>query len=589
MIKKIIFFLIFLFGMANYCSAITINGYTFDSTSAEITNRLMPISEGTEWEYEDSNNNYVILNGGNTERIYGVLCRIVQQDENNGDYIETNWIAQDTAGNVHLFKITTNEGDNYEITSNDQIPNFIITSNPSVGDPSWDYVDKREQNLVVTSINDTFHDYESCVVIKRHRIDSGEDWYHFYKANVGLVGVRTPNEGDLVRINGEECETIESDFGDGFQGWTYSSGVTWESSEGYLKFKDTGPGTGGRIYAPAEYLRNWACFSELSFDYKVIAMNVANAVERSPIVKIVGPGGEADYNLPAASGPADWETITIPLDEASWNIVSGSWNDLIDSVTELTIYLRTTNDASEETGIDNVVLRNTTLEKIRFRDYYPLEVPFNSNFSCDTMDAELVRTKESYPPFIAEEVYNESVYANGEYQDSQYFNYDIEGWLVWYGKLDDDNEFHKSVDTNDPDGPLRLLPEYVTIDRTYPVQFIRQTYNVLDPSESPIESNRIYRLTLRGPKSITVPAGTFEVYELTNEKTDIDSSQTVTEVRYLAKDIGIVKMISDDSQECVLISSSNLESGSTSGGGDGGSDGGGDGGGGGCFINSLVR
>ena len=111
--------------------------------------------------------------------------------------------------------------------------------------------------------------------------------------------------------------------------------ITGGNTGGFLKFVDPsgGPGDGGQILAPDGFLGDWSGListGTISFDYKIFDLNVANAVDRNPIVRISGASGvSADYNLEAATSTTDWENVLIPLSSEVWEVNGGSWDGLL--------------------------------------------------------------------------------------------------------------------------------------------------------------------------------------------------------------------------------------------------------------------
>lgn len=152
----------------------------------------------------------------------------------------------------------------------------------------------------------------------------------------------------------------ESTFGSGLDGWTSTSGVTWESTGGnpggYLRFFDSGPSTGGQIIAPAKFLGDLTPLNNvgsLNYDYRVFAgtPNFQTAAQLS------GPGGIAVWNESlVTTGTTGWDALVAPLSQSNWNVVSGTWSALLADVTELRIFLPNASTAIETTGADNIRL-----------------------------------------------------------------------------------------------------------------------------------------------------------------------------------------------------------------------------------------
>ncbi|MEA3478488.1 MAG: hypothetical protein U9R60_09950 [Bacteroidota bacterium] len=169
---------------------------------------------------------------------------------------------------------------------------------------------------------------------------------------------------------GGTTDDVLSSFEEGWQGWTSSSGVSRQTKGdehgGFLNFKDSGPGDGGRIYAPSSFLGDWSYAengAHITFDYQIFSMNKSNAVKRDPLIVISGGDASAVYSREPATGTTNgWTPYRIEIKEDLWRVESGTWEDLIKNVCKLSIYLRTTNDTSEEVGIDNI--------KLTYGNYY---------------------------------------------------------------------------------------------------------------------------------------------------------------------------------------------------------------------------
>jgi uncharacterized protein YfaP (DUF2135 family) len=89
-----------------------------------------------------------------------------------------------------------------------------------------------------------------------------------------------------------------------------------------------------------------------------------------------------------------------------------------------------------------------------------------------------------------------------------------------------------------------------------PTVICRHSINGNTNSDSPDFTRELREeYTSTGPEIVTVPAGTFEVYVLTLENfnlTDSDS-EVRQEQRFLAKEIGEVKIVTDDGHVCEMV------------------------------------
>ena len=183
-----------------------------------------------------------------------------------------------------------------------------------------------------------------------------------------------PNMGFLLlallasagSMTGQPHTPVISSFDNGADGWTWTTGVTWQSGGGnpggYLKFVDYGPAHGGQIIAPSRYLGNWSSMDssgEIRFDFRIFA--TSHPVFPSGTPKISGPGGSAYWTgAPVWTAPTSWLTYAVPIHASVWKVTSGTWSALLANVTELRILMPASSNASETTGVDNIVLRRNS-------------------------------------------------------------------------------------------------------------------------------------------------------------------------------------------------------------------------------------
>ena len=59
---------------------------------------------------------------------------------------------------------------------------------------------------------------------------------------------------------------------------------------------------------------------------------------------------------PAAAGTLGWETLVVPLNEADWEIQSGTWAGILADVTDVQLFPDYYNRFGETTGVDNFML-----------------------------------------------------------------------------------------------------------------------------------------------------------------------------------------------------------------------------------------
>lgn len=144
--------------------------------------------------------------------------------------------------------------------------------------------------------------------------------------------------------------------GDGDYYWETANG----NPGGCFRVDDDATGDWNNAFAPVKFLGNWssAASSEyVSADIFCHKIN-GNYTTGTYVFKIKGPGGEATA-VNDVQPPLDgWNTYTVYFDPANWTLVSGTWNLLLEQVTELVVraeYIV----GDEYVRIDNVQLSFT--------------------------------------------------------------------------------------------------------------------------------------------------------------------------------------------------------------------------------------
>jgi len=169
-------------------------------------------------------------------------------------------------------------------------------------------------------------------------------------------------------VPGSEAMAAFSDFDAGLDEWTFSpsSEFSWSPTDGnpdgYVRFEDI-TGSPGYGFAPAKFLGDWSSLDGvgfISYDHKIFSTGYIGNNGIFPYeIEISGPTGSAIWTGLTPTGITDWITVMAPLTESAW-LVTGSWSDLLSSVTELRIMIEhVDNDNSSNrdiTGIDNVHL-----------------------------------------------------------------------------------------------------------------------------------------------------------------------------------------------------------------------------------------
>jgi hypothetical protein len=160
-----------------------------------------------------------------------------------------------------------------------------------------------------------------------------------------------------------------STFDTGIDGWTWktpSSQYSWQATGGnpggYIRFDDNKAGPESIIYAPDNYLGDWNSMDVTNLSYEVNVFTTGSVyIVGGHYVWISGPGGSAYWPGPQPNPNLHWRQLNVPISSDAWVITSGSWESILDDVTELRIGTEWYNNWSpfEITGIDNISLHGT--------------------------------------------------------------------------------------------------------------------------------------------------------------------------------------------------------------------------------------
>ena len=157
---------------------------------------------------------------------------------------------------------------------------------------------------------------------------------------------------------------IQSTFDHGsFEGWYFvdAGPATVQSTGGnpggYVRIGDQS-GVISRAVAPPYFLGDWTGIdgkAALNFDINILSHS-GSVLDLDYFVRISGPGGTARVDLPPdiTQSFARWKTYSFFLSEDDWIMESGSWNDLMQNVTELIITVEFIS-GNETIGLDNVM------------------------------------------------------------------------------------------------------------------------------------------------------------------------------------------------------------------------------------------
>lgn len=152
---------------------------------------------------------------------------------------------------------------------------------------------------------------------------------------------------------------VVSDFNDGtMQGWSvigYNKGIsnpgTGGNPGGFVKAIDR-VGSSDNLWAvaPSKYLGNWHNKAKVSAD--LIQLSFSGSQSSGVVFQLSGPGGV--YTCVFKNRPATaWSTFQADLNPALWKCKSGTWDALLDNVTDFRILMEYIS-GDETNGIDNV-------------------------------------------------------------------------------------------------------------------------------------------------------------------------------------------------------------------------------------------
>jgi len=176
-------------------------------------------------------------------------------------------------------------------------------------------------------------------------------------------------------------------------------------------------------------------------------------------------------------------------------------------------------------------------ETIATKDYWVLTDGYRGEF---TNSGQVAVSYGPYGSYITEGVFDVNWPGTTGTTD-QFFKYDA-GRLVYYGAryVDSYGEY-----TYVPEAGQEFLPAVLEVGKSYTSTWLRKEYQ----NGLYIGAGRdTYTITVRGPFTTTVPAGSYTTYELNltnNWETSSGSRGATPYTYYVAKGIGWVKMIRD--------------------------------------------
>ncbi|MGM0738764.1 MAG: PKD domain-containing protein, partial [Bacteroidota bacterium] len=149
----------------------------------------------------------------------------------------------------------------------------------------------------------------------------------------------------------------------GFEGWYFvdagpaSVQNSGGNPDGYVRIGDRS-GVISRAIAPPYFLGDWTGLdgsAALNFDINILNHS-GSVLDLDYFVRISGPADTARVALPAdiTESFGQWKTFSFFLSEDDWIMESGSWDNLMQNVTELIITVEFIS-GSETIGLDNVM------------------------------------------------------------------------------------------------------------------------------------------------------------------------------------------------------------------------------------------
>ena len=151
----------------------------------------------------------------------------------------------------------------------------------------------------------------------------------------------------------------------GFDGWYFegTGAVSNQSTGGnpgrYINIAN-GAAT-GYAFAPTKFLGVWTGLdnhaAEIVFDLKITTSGAL--LLNDALLQISGPGGVA--RLAMTSGLQDafgqWHTFAFPVESSAWTMVSGTWGQLLEQVSELRLCVEFSS-STETVGLDDFCISN---------------------------------------------------------------------------------------------------------------------------------------------------------------------------------------------------------------------------------------
>ena len=142
---------------------------------------------------------------------------------------------------------------------------------------------------------------------------------------------------------------------------------------GYARVQDAAPDA-SYVAAPSSYLGNWTALENkgsIVFDHQMLAFDGQTV---NFIIRLESStGDEARWYSPAPAVAGGWKLIEANLVKSEWSIISGTWNSLLQNVSEFRISIEVV-IGLESTGIDNIAFFPNVLYVSFLRDTQSFDV-----------------------------------------------------------------------------------------------------------------------------------------------------------------------------------------------------------------------
>ena len=154
-----------------------------------------------------------------------------------------------------------------------------------------------------------------------------------------------------------------STFDTGLDGWSpIFFGWSWQSDGGnpggFVRFAENGVPPYTSIIAPASFVGDWSSLDgmgSLRYDFRLFG-GTPDTTAGIMVTGGFGTSGSMFWRQPVTAGALGWETVVAPLNQSSWEIQGGTWDDILSNVTEVRIFPDYFDSFGEVTGLDNIAL-----------------------------------------------------------------------------------------------------------------------------------------------------------------------------------------------------------------------------------------